>query len=419
MRARRLRVPADSESRGYPVSDVYVARQPIFDGQLDLWGYELLFRRANEHTAIVGDHDAATSTVVINAFREIGLENLVGDHAAWLNVSRDFVVSRLPLTLPPKRIVLELLENQQVDPELLASLTQLRNLGYTIALDDFTWDEEHAPLVEHVGIVKIDFLARTDERIAADVERLRRPGVMLLAEKVETRADYRRALDLGFDLAQGYFFCQPEIVSARGMAPNRLSVVQLVGALQDPEISMATIEELISRDIALSYRLLRYINSAFFGLRREVDSIGRAVALLGLENVKRWSTLTAFAGIDEKPQELVTTALVRARFCELAGRRFGQSSPEQCFTLGLFSVVDALMDTPMPELLRSIPFPEDMTHALVAGHGPKGELLEAAVACERGNAPADDLALFHTEALAWATGASDELFDDSPVAIQA
>jgi EAL and modified HD-GYP domain-containing signal transduction protein len=397
------------------VSDVYVARQPIFDGQLELWGYELLFRRANENTAVVGDQDAATSTVVINAFTEIGLERLVGDHAAWLNVSRDFILSKLPLTLPPKRIVLELLEEQLVDEGLLAALAQLRRLGYTIALDDFTWDEQHAPLVEHVGIVKIDFLARTQEQIEADVERLRRPGVMLLAEKVETREDYRRALDLGFDLAQGYFFCEPQIVSARAVAPNRMSVVQLVGALQDPNVDLETIEDLISRDVALSYRLLRYINSAFFGLRREVSSIGRAVALLGLENVKRWSTLTAFAGIDEKPRELIATALVRARFCELAGHHFGESGGDKLFTLGLFSVIDALMDMPMPEVLRSIPFPEDMTHALVAGHGPKGELLDAAVGCERGNAPNDALGGLHTEAIAWATNATTELFDE-PVA---
>ena len=397
------------------MSEVYVARQPIFDGQLGLWGYELLFRRANENTAVVGDQDAATSTVVINSFTEIGLETLVGDHAAWLNVSRDFIVSKLPLTLPPKRIVLELLEEQVVDDVLLTALTQLRQLGYTIALDDFTWDEQHAPLVEHVGIVKIDFLASTQEQIAADVERLRRPGVMLLAEKVETREDYRRALDLGFDLAQGYFFCQPEIVSARGVAPNRMSVVQLVGALQDPEVDLDTIEEMISRDVALSYRLLRYINSAFFGLRREVSSIGRAVTLLGLENVKRWATLTAFAGIDEKPRELISTALVRAHFCELAGHLFGESGGDQLFTLGLFSVIDALMDATMPEVLRSIPFPEDMTHALVAGHGPKGALLDAAIACERGNAPSDALAALQTEAIAWATNATTELFDE-PVA---
>ena len=405
------------------MSDVFVARQPIFDGQLDLWGYELLFRRPNEHIAVIEDDDEATSTVVINAFTEIGLETLVGDNAAWLNVSRDFVIRKLPLTLPPKRIVLELLEEQVVDDELIAALAQLRALGYTIALDDFTWDEEHAPLVEHVGIVKIDLLARDADAIAADVERLRNHGVTLLAEKVETRADYRRALDLGFDLAQGYFFCQPETVSAPGVSPNRLSVLQLVAALQDPAVSFATVETLISRDVALSYRLLRYINSAFFGLRREVSSIGRAVALLGLENIKRWSTLTAFAGIDDKPRELITTALARARFCETAGVHFGETNFDQLFTLGLFSVIDALMDVPMPEVLRSIPFPEDMTHALVAGHGPKGALLESAIACERGR-PEDaprgsaslvDLAVAQAESLAWATTATAELFGE-PVA---
>jgi EAL and modified HD-GYP domain-containing signal transduction protein len=400
-----------------------VARQPIFDGQLDLWGYELLFRRPNEHVAVVSDDDEATSTVVINAFTEIGLETLVGDHAAWLNVSRDFVISKLPLTLPPKRIVLELLEEQVVDEALLTALSQLRSLGYTIALDDFTWDEEHAALIPHVGIVKIDFLARDDEAIAVDVERLRRHGVKLLAEKVETREAYRRALDLGFDLAQGYFFCEPETVSARGIAPNRLSVLQLVSALQDPEVSFQTVQELIGRDIALSYRLLRYINSAFFGLRHDVSSIGRAIALLGLENVKRWSTLTAFAGIDQKPQELITTALVRARFCEVAGPHFSEKNDDQLFTLGLFSVVDALMDRPMAEVLQSVPFPEDMTHALVAGHGPKGELLECAIACERGRldeapsgaATKQQLAAAHADALAWAMTASAELFEQ-PVA---
>jgi c-di-GMP phosphodiesterase len=405
------------------VSDVYVARQPIFDSQLDLWGYELLFRRANESVAVVGDQDAATSTVVINAFTEIGLESLVGDHAAWLNVSRDFVVSKLPLTLPPKRIVLELLEDQAVDEELLTALTQLRSRGYTIALDDFVWDEEHAPLVPHVGIVKVDMLARDADAIAVDVERLRGHGLTLLAEKVETRDSYRLALDLGFDLAQGFFFCEPETVSARGVAPNRLSVLELVGALQDPAVSFEAVERLISRDVALSYRLLRYINSAFFGLRTQVDSIGRAVKLLGLENIRRWSTLTAFAGIDDSPIELLTTALARARFCEQAGTWYGEQDHDKLFTLGLFSVVDALIGAPMPELLRRIPFPEDMMQALVAGRGTKGALLEAAIACERGRlqdaprgtASLADLAGAHAEALAWATTATTELSEE-PVA---
>jgi c-di-GMP phosphodiesterase len=406
------------------MSDVFVARQPIFDGQLDLWGYELLFRRANEEQALIDDHDEATSTVVINSFTEIGLERLVGEHAAWLNVSRDFILRTLPMTLPPKRIVLELLENQPVDEELVEAIARLHELGYTIALDDFSWDEQYAPLFDYVGIVKFDYLARGIDEIAADAERLRDRGITLLAEKVETRERYRQALELGFELAQGYFFCQPEIVRAKGVAANRMSVFQLVAALQDPAVTLHEIEALISRDVALSYRLLRYINSAFFGLRRQVDSIRHAVALLGLDNVKRWSTLTAFAGIEEKPRELITTALVRARFCELAGERFGEKNADQLFTLGLFSVVDALMDAPMPEVLRAIPFPEETKAALIAGHGSMGQLLECAIACERGNphtaprggATVGEIAHAYGEALAWATQATVELYDEQQAA---
>jgi EAL and modified HD-GYP domain-containing signal transduction protein len=260
---------------------------------------------------------------------------------------------------------------------------------------------------------------RSRDDVAADVRRLGEFGVPLLAEKVETPEDQEFCAELGFDLFQGYFFCKPEQMAARGVAPNRLAMLQLVAALQDPKIEFAQLDTLISRDVALSYRLLRYINSAFFGMRREVSSIGRALTLLGLANVKRWSTLTVFAGIDEKPRELIATALVRARFCELAGPRYGEANLDQLFTLGLFSVVDALMDAPMTDVLRSIPFPEDMREALVSRKGPKGELLDAALKCERGRFPVRELAGSHMEAMAWATQAVDELFEGAAPAPEA
>jgi EAL and modified HD-GYP domain-containing signal transduction protein len=172
--------------------------------------------------------------------------------------------------------------------------------------------------------------------------------------------------------------------------------------------------------VALSYRLLRYINSAFFGLRREVDSIGRALTLLGLENVKRWSTLTIFAGIDEKPREVIVTGLTRARFCELAGPLyFDEGQPDRLFTLGLFSVIDALMDAPMAEVLSKIPFPAEMTDALVKHTGRKGQLLEAAIACERADFPNSELAKVQLEAMEWASSAAEELFETKPTAAAA
>ena len=400
------------------MAEVFVARQPIFDPALDVTAYELLFRGSNAFDrALVSDNDEATSTVVINAFTELGLDTVVGDRRAWVNVTREFLLDSMAFALPRDRVVLELLEDQVVDQELLNALDLLRADGYKIALDDFAWSPGCELLLPHVDIVKVEVLGRDPAAVAEDVDRLRPYNHTLLAEKLETRQDYERCLELGFELFQGYFFCKPETLSARGVAPNRLALLQLMSALQDQSIEFSQLETLISRDVALSYRLLRYINSAFFGLRHEVTSIGRAVALLGLENVRRWSTLTAFATIDDKPRELMTTALVRGRFCELVGDHFGEPDRDQLFTLGLFSVVDALMDAPMHEALRSIPFPEDMTHALVAGHGSKGRVLECAIACERGRleeaprgtASAGELAAAHADALAWATSATREL----------
>jgi c-di-GMP phosphodiesterase len=400
------------------VSDVFVARQPIFDPRLDVTAYELLFRGSNAiDRAIINDDEEATSTVVINAFTELGLDTVVGDRRAWVNVSRNFVAGGMAFALPSDRVVLELLENQGHDDHLLRQLDLLRRDGYTVALDDFVWSPEREPLLPHVDIVKVEVLNRDLDIVAADVEKLRDYDVTLLAEKVETREDYERCAAMGFELFQGYFFCKPETLSAKAVGPNRLAMLQLVAALQDPTIEFSQLETLIARDVALSYRLLRYINSAFFGMRREVDSIGRALALLGLENVKRWSTLTVFAGIDDKPREVIVTGLTRARFCELAGpRHFDDVQPDRAFTLGLFSVIDALMDQPMADLLATIPFPAAMSDALIHRTGRKGELLDAALHCERGEFPSSELAEVQLEAMAWASEAAEQLFDGAPAA---
>ena len=181
----------------------------------------------------------------------------------------------------------------------------------------------------------------------------------LLAEKVETQEDYAFCADLGCELFQGYFFCRPELLRDREIAASRLSLLEVIAALQDPGVDLAQLERLIARDVSLSFRLLRYINSAFFGLRMEVSSIGQALALLGVQNLRRWATLSVFASIDDKPPELTVTALIRGRFCELAGEHLSAIQGE-LFTLGMFSVIDALMDTPIEEVLASIPFPGDM-----------------------------------------------------------
>ena len=202
--------------------------------------------------------------------------------------------------------------------------------------------------------------------------RLKSYGVTLLAEKVETHEDHAWCVEHGCDLFQGFFFCQPELCTSAGSPPTARRCSRSSPPSRIRPCSSLQLERKISRDVALSFRLLRYINSAFFGLRFEISSIGQALALLGVENLRRWATLTVLASIDGKPPELTVTALVRARFCELAGDQLAGPRPGELFTLGLFSVIDALMDAPIEDVIALIPFPADMREALVSRAGDKG-----------------------------------------------
>jgi EAL and modified HD-GYP domain-containing signal transduction protein len=399
------------------MTEVFVARQPIFNRKLEVAGYELLFRGGHVSEALVATAEGATATVVLNSFTEIGLERIVGPHTAWVNVSREFILSGLAGTVPPGLVGLEILEDQVIDDRLISALQVLKAQGYRLALDDFEYGPHAEPLLPLVDVVKLDMLALGREKLTRHVELLKPYGVTLLAEKVESRADYAFSAAAGCDLFQGFFFRQPELVRDRGIAANRLALLQVVSALQDPFVDFSDLEHLIARDVALSFRLLRYINSAFFGLNREVRSIGHALALLGVENLKHWATLSVLASIDDKPAELTITALVRARFCELAGDRLADSPPGELFTIGLFSVIDALMDAPIVDVLASIPFPQEMRDALITHRGDQGRLLDCVTALEAADfdhaqsivAGAGELYL---EALVWANDAATPLFGE-------
>jgi c-di-GMP phosphodiesterase len=398
------------------MAEVFVARQPIFNRSLRLAGYELLFRGGPVSEALIASPEGATASVVLNSFTEIGLERIIGRQLAWVNVTREFLVSGLARTLPPRLVGLEILEDQLLDDELITELRELKRLGYQLALDDFEYRPTAHPLLRLVDVVKLDLRALGREGLAHQVARLKPYGLTLVAEKVETPEDHAFCLDTGCEFFQGYFFCRPELIRSRGIEASRLSVLQLVSALQDPAVELAQLGEVISRDVTLTFRLLRYINSAFFGLRCEVSSIGQALALLGVENLKRWATLSVFASVDGKPPELTVTALVRAHFCKLVGSLLRCGTPGELFILGLFSVLDALTDSPMDEALASIPIPNDMRTALTSRIGQKGALIECVTALEAGDFEvahsifdgADEL---YVQALVWANRAAEALLE--------
>lgn len=395
------------------MTQVFVARQPIFDRELEVVGYELLFRGGDTPTADVSDPEGATASVVLNSFTELGLDRVVGTRQAWINVSRDFVLGGFATSVPPERVLLEVLEDQVIDDTLVEAIQELKRQGHQLALDDFRFSHAAEPLLSLVDVVKLDLLDLGREKLVQEIARLRPYGVTLLAEKLEEREDFAFCMEAGCDLFQGYFFCRPQLVQGRRVDAHRMSLLQLLGALNDPTIELHDLERRLTVDVALSYRLLRYINSAFFGLRQEVRSVGQALALLGTARLKQWAALSVFASVEGKPAELTVTALVRARFCEQSAG--DEQDPGEMFTLGLFSVIDALMDLPMDEALANVPFPSDVRDALVSRAGDGGRLLNCVTALEAGEfngavTLVPGAGERYLDAITWADEAAAELF---------
>jgi EAL and modified HD-GYP domain-containing signal transduction protein len=395
--------------------DAAVGRQPIFDRDREVVGYELLFRSGDPSSANVVDDHAATSTVVVNALSEIGLQRIVGSRRAWINVSREFLLDGLATTVPPDLVGLELLQDQLIDDELVRLVNDLRRRGYSIALDNYRYSVDTESMLALVDVVKLNLLDLGRDGFAEQIRMLRHFDVVLLGEKIETHEDHLFARELGCQLFQGFFFQRPELVSTRRVDTSRLSVLKLIALLNDPELELREAEDLIAHDLTLSLRLLRYINSAYFATRSDVVSIGQAIALLGIDQLKGWVTLTAFASVDNKPSELTVTALVRARFCELAGSHITTEHRGQLFTLGLFSIIDALLDTPIAEILDTVPFPEEMRAALIRHSGPMGAVLRCIMALEAGSTDLAESILpgcaqLYLDALAWSNQTSSQLF---------
>ena len=402
------------------MSDIFIGRQPIYDRKKGVYAYELLFRSAHRNVADITDGDKATSDVIVNTFMEIGLDNIVGNRLAFINLTRAFFVDDTTMSLPSDRVVLEFLEDIEADEEVVAGVTRLCQQGYSIALDDFIYHESLQPLVELADIIKIDIMALSQDEIRSHVEQLRKHPLRLLAEKVETHDDYDFCMELGFDYFQGYFFSQPKILRSQRLPNNRLAILKLLSKLQDPDITPAELESLIIQDVAFSFKILRYVNSAAIALPRKIESIQQAVVILGMATIRSWTTLLAMSQIDDKPAELVVTAMIRARMAENMARALNESDPDAYFTVGLFSALDALMDNSMEDILTQLPLAEHIIDALLHHRGAHGKILSCVLAYERGKW--EDIhceALSTTEirdaylsAMQWATEVSQTLIKD-------
>lgn len=367
--------------------DVYVARQPIFTKNKKIHGYELLFRESLSNFFPDIDGDTATSKLLYNSFFTIGVEKITGFKVAFINFTRDLLLNRVPLMFPRERIVVEILEDVEPRKEIVDVCREISEKGYDIALDDFFYRSDMEPLIGLANTIKFDFRATPIDEMRTVVKKLAKYDVNLLAEKVETHEEFKKALKMGFSYFQGYFFCKPEIIKGRDIQSSRMNLLELMATANKKDFKFHELEKIILRDVAISYKLLRYINSVYFRTISNISSIKQAIVLLGEKGIRRFVSLIAMAKLaSDKPDELIRTSIIRAKFCELIGKKDGAPvNHSELFTLGLFSLIDAILDDTMESLMEKLPLSEDIKGALVHKSGKLKDYLSLTVAYETGD----------------------------------
>jgi c-di-GMP-related signal transduction protein len=400
---------------------IHVGRQPIYDRQGDIFAYELLFRDAADATVATRRSAEATSKVIVSAFTEFGLDQLVGAHACFINVTREFLTGELPVPFDSNRAVLEIVETVEIDDAVISGVTDLIARGFTIALDDYT-PGAHDRLLELTSYVKVDLLDADADAVAETVRHCRTfPHIELIAERLETEEDLQRAMQLGFTLFQGHVLGRPHVVSQVGLSPGRVTRLQLLTALTAPDVDFDEVVALITRDPAIAYRLLQATNSAASGLSARVSSIREAAVLLGLANVRNWVVLMLLSELAGASEEQLSTAMTRARVCQAVAEQLGLAK-EAAFTTGLLSGVGDLLGQSPADLADHLPLSDDVGRALVDGTGDLGRLLTGVRDYERGDPTAlaslldpGDAALIYLRAAAWSNELQQRTKQDPPV----
>lgn len=366
-------------------SQVLMARQPIFDRNQKVVAYELLYRTEDAQGHALFSNSEATSEVILNAYTSISDSGELKRVPAFINLTRDILVEQQLPEVSKKHIVLEILEDIEPDEEVVEAVRKLHAEGYRIAMDDFVYDPKFDSLLELAHIVKVDVFELSMEEVRNQVIQLKKHKVTLLAEKIETHEQLEACIDLGFKLFQGHFLSKPKVIKGKKIQGSQVALMQLIQELQSSNATPEKLEELIIRDPALTYKLLRIVNSAGYSLVRQVESIAEAIVLLGLEQVKKWATLIAMSSNQDKPEELSRSLLVRGRMCEEIAQALKLSNYGSYFMAGMLSGLHALLDIERETMLEQVPLGDDIKEAVSMGQGPIGQILRNVVNYENGD----------------------------------
>ncbi len=367
--------------------DVYVARQPIFRRDKRVYAYELLFRDNLTNIFPDIDGDFATSKLLYNSFLSIGMENLTGRRKAFINFTEDMLIERAPLMFPKDKIVVEILEDVEPEIEVVDACREISQKGYVLAMDDFIYKSELEPLITLSNLIKIDFRSTSSQEIEEYVKKLSEYDVHLLAEKIETYEEFTAALGMGFHYFQGYFFSKPEIIRGRDISASELNILNIMVEANKEDIDFQVLERLIGRDVAISYKLFMYINSTYFKRASKISSIKQAITLLGEKSIRRFLSIVAMSNLTQgKPNELFRRSIIRAKLCEMIGELCrSRVSSSELFVTGLFSLIDAIMDDSMENLMKKLPLSKEIKNVLLYNNGILKNYLNLAVCYETGD----------------------------------
>jgi EAL and modified HD-GYP domain-containing signal transduction protein len=392
------------------MADFIIGRQQILDRQLNVYAYELLFRGQGFDLNDREEATQATNQIVTDAIIEIGINNIVDEHRAFINFTTQNILEKTPLSLPKDRIVIEVLENVKIDLRVINNLREMSKQGYLIALDDFVFTEEWKPLVEFADIIKLDVLEMGEANVREAIAQLAPYKLKILAEKVETHQEYQYLRELGCDYFQGFFFSKPNLVEGKRMGVNQLAAVRLLTKINNPDVEFEELTEVISQDIGLSYKLLHYINSAFFSIPTKIESINQAITYLGMNELKRWINILMLSSLSDKPIVVMQNALIRGKMCELLAKSAGHKTGNY-FLIGMLSSLDSILDISISDALAQLPLGDDIVFAILEHKGLGGEALRCVLGYERwdtgsiafGNIDQTEIGNAYIESIAWAT----------------
>ncbi len=361
--------------------DIYITRQPVYDRDLSVFGYQLLYHATHPSSDEISGDSALN---LLNSLLDMGLNKMVGDRLGIIDFSQELSNEKFTLPFSSQQILLKLPTTANLNEQIVEQMKQMVKARYKVMIHDHQLVAKFQDIRRYASIIMVDFQATTLQNVIKKIVELKKLQIPLMALNVDNYQQMGLCNELKINYVQGDFFNKPNIVKGKKTPANRLSILKILEKLQKPHVTVSELEKVISQDVTISYKLLRYVNSAAYAIPRKVESVRHAIVYLGNEIVKNCATMVLLSSVDDKPSELIQIAMIRSKMCGSLAKSFNKEQTESFATVGLFSILDALIDKPMPELLAELPLTNELKLALEKREGKMGQLLTMVIDYEKG-----------------------------------